>query len=143
MATGAKLGYGGVLKRGLGNSPQTFNTIAEVRKVGGIGGSRELKDVTNLDSAGNAMEYILAMKDGIEFPVEVNFLPLNATQSNSAGLIADFNNGTTRDFRMTLGSSFGEFQFSALVREWKAEIDPKEPMVATFTLKISGPVTYS
>lgn len=89
------------------------------------------------------MEYLLSMKDGVEMTVEVNFLPANNTQSYSAGLISDHNTGTAVNFELVLPSGFGTFYFAALVREWKADVDPKAPLVATFTLKVTGAITYA
>lgn len=141
--TGAKIGYGSLLKRGNGASPEVFTTIAEIRKVGEFGSERGLIDVTNLDSPDTFMEYILSMKDGVELAVEANFLPNNATQSPTAGIIKDHDDGTTRNFTLTLPGTFGKFAFSALVRAWKANVDPNDALVATFTLKVTGAIFYS
>lgn len=142
MSTQSKIGYGSILSRGDGMSPEGFDRIAEVRKVGEFGSERALIDMTNLDSPDTFMEYILGMKDGVELPVEVNFLPANATQSPDAGLIKDHNDGTARDFKLELPGSFGTFSFTALVRAWKANIAPNEGLIATFTLKITGAIDY-
>lgn len=143
MATASKIGYGSLLKRGDGASPEVFTTVAEVRKVGEFGSEANLIDMTNLDSPNGFMEYLLSMKDGVELPVEVNFLPANTTQSVAAGLIADHNNGTTRNFKLVLPGAFGTFSFAALVKGWKANVAPNEGLIATFTLKLTGAITYA
>lgn len=141
-ATAGKIGYGTLIKAGSDASPQVFSTIAEVRKIGNFGSKRGLVDMTNFDSANTFMEYILAMKDGAQISVECNFLPNNVTQ-NVYGLIRDHNNGTTRDFRIVMPGAFGTFSFSALVLEWNVpQFDPQQAITATFTLKISGPITW-
>lgn len=140
--TESKIGYGTILSRGNGASPQVFTRLAEVRKVGEFGSERGLIDMTNLDSPDAFMEYLLAMKDGVELPVEANFLPANETQGAETGLIADHNDGTRRDFELELPGDFGTFTFSALVKAWKANIAPNEGLIATFTLKLTGAIEY-
>ncbi len=142
VATGAKIGYGTAFKRGDAASPEVFTKVAEVRKIGSLGSSRALIDVTNFDSP-DFMEYILAMKDGVEMSIEANFLPNNTTQSAAAGMIEDHINGTVRNFQIVLPGSFGTFSFSGLVREWKADVDTNTAMVATFTVKVTGAISYA
>jgi predicted secreted protein len=142
MPTSSKIGYGSLLKRGNGSSPQTFTTVAEVTQIGEFGSERELLEVTNLDSPNTFKEYLLGMKDGVEFPVTVNFLPNNATQNFATGLMKDHNDGTARDFQF-LVNGFGTFSFTALVRSWRASVNPNAPMTANFSLKVTGSIAYS
>src|SRR4051812_16295477 len=101
-ASAGSIGYGAKLKRGDGASPEGFTTLAEVRKISGVGSKRGLVDFTNLDSPLTSMEYKLAMKDGLEFSAECNWIPDNTTQDQSVGMIADHDNGTVRNFKITL-----------------------------------------
>lgn len=142
MSTGAKIGYGSTLQRGTSASPPVYTTVAEIRKIGEFGSERALLDATNFDSPDTFMEYLLAMKDGVELAVEANFLPANATQGPSTGLIKDHNDGGAIHFKLVLPGSFGAFTFDALVRAWKANIEPNAVIVATFTLKLTGAIVY-
>ncbi len=142
MATGAKLGYGSLLKRGNGASPQVFDTIAEVTGLSEFGSEAALVDVTNFDSAGGAREYINGLKDGVEISVTANFRPNATTQGASAGLIYDHVNNVTRDFKLVLTSALGSYNFSALVRSWKASVPVDGVIAATFALKITGQITW-
>lgn len=142
MSTASKIGYGTVLSRGDDASPTVYTRIAEVRKIGEFGSERGLIDMTNFDSPDGFMEYLLAMKDGVELPLECNFLPANATQDDDTGLIAQHNSGESQPFRMALPTGFGTFYFTALVRAWKANVAPNEGLIATFTLKLTGAITY-
>lgn len=143
MATGAKLGYTSLLKRGNGASPETFTTVAEVRGLSGFGVKRALRNVTNLDSAGGSLEYIAALKDGAEISLKVNFLPANPTQTPSTGLIGDADVDSAKNFKLQLPSGFGTFNFAAVNLGWQAdEITPEAEITGTFTLKISGPITW-
>lgn len=143
MATAGKIGYGSLLKVGNGVSPQSFNTLAEVRKIGNFGSKAGLVDMTNLDSLNSAMEYIAAMKDGVQMSIECNFIPTNATQNTTSGLIKDQVNGTVRDFKLQLPGSFGTFSFSGIVLEWNVpSLAPQDAITVTFGIKITGPISY-
>lgn len=143
MATGAKLGYGTLLKKGNSASPEVFTTIAEVVSIGEFGSEAEILDVTNFDSAGGFKEYINGLKDGVELTVVANFLPNNATQGYAAnGLIDDHNDGTTRNFRLELTPSLGVFRFSGIIRGWRATIGVAAAMQVTFRIKVSGLIDW-
>lgn len=142
MSTGAKLFYGSKLKMGNGSSPEAFTDIAEVIGLGEFGSEFGLQDATNLDSENGFMEYIASMKDGMEITITANFLPANATQGVNTGLIAAHNAGTTKNFKLALPSPFGTFNFSGLVRSWRAGLTTAEKMTATFGVKLTGPITW-
>lgn len=143
MGTAGKIGYGTQFKRGDGASPEVFTILAEVRSISGFGAKAGLVDMTNLDSLGAAMEYIAAMKDGVQMSIECNWIPTNATQGVSAGMIADMNNGTTRNFKMVLPAPFGTFSFAGIVLEWNSpKVSPQDPLTVTFGVKITGPISY-
>lgn len=146
MTTGTqgKIGYGTLFKAGNAASPEVFTTVAEIRKIGSFGSKRGLVDMTNFDSLNNFMEYLLAMKDGVQMTIEANFLPTNATQSVAAGLINDHNNGTVRNFQMALPTPMGTFSFSGLVLEWNLpSVDPQAAITVTFSIKLTGTISYA
>lgn len=137
MATSAKLGYTSLLKRGDGSSPETFTTIAEVTNIGEFGAEAALVEVTNFDSAGAAREYIAGLKDGVSMSITANFLPQNLTQANLIAAI-----GATNNFKLVMPTGMGIFNFAAVVLSWKQTVTPDAAIVATFGLKISGPITW-
>jgi hypothetical protein len=146
MASSGSIGYGAKLKRGNGASPQVFTAVAEVRKISGVGSKRGLVDFTNLDSLLTSMEYKLAMKDGQEFTAECNWIPDSTTQDQSAGMVADHDNGTVRDFQITLpaGLSAKKVSFSALVLGWSLpEVNPQGALIIQFNGKFTGPITIA
>lgn len=147
MATGATIGYGSLLQRGDELSPQTFTTIAEVKSIGEFGSERELLDVANFDSENGFREYILGLKDGVELTGTANFLPNNATQNSTTGIIDGHNDGDAKDFRLKLRdpntfSAVGTFNFSGLIRSWRVPIDVATVKELNFSIKITGPITY-
>ena len=139
MATAATLGYQTYLKRGIAGSPVSFTTIAEVRRIGGFGSKRGLVDVTNMDSPNSAKEFILALKDGVEFTVVANWLS-NASQDQ---IITDHDTGDPVDFQMDSTLGGWQFDFAALVLGWEVSPEPEKQDEITFTLKVSGPIQLS
>jgi hypothetical protein len=97
--TAATSGFGTTFKRGDGGGPETFTTIAEVVGISGPSLKLETIDVTNMDSNG-WREKIPTLKDAGEVQLDMNYLPANATQNYTQGLLADFNNRTLRNFKV-------------------------------------------
>lgn len=144
MPTLAKLGYGSLLKKGNGASPEVFNTIAEVMEVSGFGAERALIEVTNFDSANSFREYIAGMKDGVQFTIKATFLPNTTSQDFSTGLGGDFEAGTAKNFKLIMTGTLGTFTFAALVLGWKPDtISPTGAITATFTFKVTGSISYA
>jgi hypothetical protein len=139
MATAATLGYQTYLKHGIAGSPISFATIAEVRRIGSFGSKRGLVDVTNMDSPDSAKEFILALKDGVEFTVVANWL----SDTTQDAIIAAHDAGTLEDFQMDSTLGGWQFDFSALVLGWEVSPEPEKQDEITFTFKVSGPIQLS
>lgn len=134
MTTAAKLTYGTLFKQGA-------TTIAEVTSIPDVGPVSEMVEVTNLDSPNGYREYIAGLKDGEEFPVEMNFLPGNLSQ---AGLRTNQDNGTAATYSIIWTGAGETWTFSALVRSTKASgSSPNDPLKKTVTFKLTGPITVT
>lgn len=143
MTTGALAAYGVLLKIGNGATSETFTTIAEVRDIEGPGLKLETKEVTSHDSGG-WREYIGTLLEGGEVSFELNFIPTNATQSYSAGLIEDMVNRTKRNFQI-IWSDTGNttWAFTALVAEFNPSAGVEDELMAEVTLQITGAPTLA
>lgn len=139
VATSALLGQGMALKMGNGSSPQTFTTIAQVNDISGLGAESPLVDVTHYQST--AREYIYGIADGKQFTAKANYLPNDTTQMDA---IAAQTNKVVKDFRMYLPSPYqvNYYRFSALVLGYEIAPPVDNKQEITFTLKISGALTY-
>lgn len=141
MATNASIGKGLQLKRGDGESPETFNLIAEITSIGGLGSEASLEEATHFQSL--AKEYILGLTDGVEFPLTCNFLPDDSTQDDVSGLIADHNDRRQVNFQMSHPDWNKAFTFTGLVRKWGLpETTPSGVMHNSFAIKVSGAIVY-
>jgi predicted secreted protein len=139
----ATSGYGCVIKRGDGGGPEVFTTIAGITNIGGPGMKADMIDVTSMDSPG-WKQYIVGLIDGGEFSLDINFMPQDATQSYTNGLLKDFANRTLRNFKLVLSdAAVTTWAFAAVVTgfEITAPVDGK--LGAKVTLKISGQITLA
>src|SRR5579871_2465717 len=98
MSTAATAAAGTLLKidDGAGN----YTTIAEVMKIEGLDLKQDTKEATSHSSPGFFKERIGTLLDGGSIKAEVNFLPQNATQSYSGGVLRDMVNRTRRNFKI-------------------------------------------
>ncbi len=99
MATNAISAHGTLVKIGDGGGSEVFTTIAELMDIPGPQMTRTIIDVTSQSAVG-WREKIAGLKDPGSLALDMNFVPTDATQSYSAGLIKDFVNGTRRNFQL-------------------------------------------
>lgn len=143
MTTGALAAYGVLLKIGNGATSETFTTIAEVRDIEGPELELEAKEVTSHDSGG-WREYIGTLLTGGEVSFELNFIPTNATQSYSSGLIEDMVNRTKRNFQIIFSDTGATtWAFSALVTGFKPSAAVEDELLAEVTLQVTGQPTLA
>jgi len=142
MTTSATPGYGTLLKMGDGGTPEVFTTVAEVINVQPPKIAAGEADVTSHDSSGWE-ESIPTLLSGGEIPVEVNWLPSNATQNETTGLIYVLMNRVKKNWKVVLPGSAKTFSFAAWVKDFEGSTPLDEAMKASFTLKVSGAVTIS
>lgn len=143
MTTGALAAYGVLLKIGDGGTSETFTTIAEVRDIEGPSLELEAKEVTSHDSGG-WREYIGTLLTGGEVSFDLNFIPTNATQSYSSGLIEDMVNRTKRNFQIIFPTtSPTTWAFTALVTAFSPSAAVEDELMAEVTLQVTGAPTLA
>ena len=143
MTTGALAAYGVLLKIGNGATSETFTTIAEVRDISGPELELEAKEVTSHDSGG-WREYIGTLLTGGEVSFDLNFIPSNATQNYSAGLLKDMTDRTKRNFQIIFPTtSPTTWAFTALVTAFKPSAAVEDELTAEVSLQITGAPTLA
>lgn len=136
--------FGTLLKIGDGGGTEVFTTIAEVKDISGPSLKLDTEEVTSHSSTGGWREYIATLLDAGEVTFDVNFIPTNATHSQTSGLLKDLKNKTLRNFQLVF-SNVGAttWAFSAFVTGF----EPAEPvegvLAASVTLKITGQPTLA
>lgn len=128
-----------VFQIGDDNSPPNFTDMCAVFDFGEIGEEKTLVDVTAL--CDDARVYRGGLADGVEIPLQSNFIPGDASL---IALKAAYDNDEVPYFRVARKNASPDeyFQFKAAVRAWKFSGPLGEKSVFTYTLKISGGVTW-
>lgn len=137
--TSGKSSFGTLLKIGDAASAETFTTIAEVRDIKGPSLELATEDMTNHSSTNGWEESIGTILSGGDVQFELNWIPGNATQSYSAGLLKDMVNRTLRNFQLVIpAASNVTWSFSAYVVKFPPDLPVKGGQRVSVTLKISG-----
>ncbi|MEM3453498.1 MAG: phage tail tube protein [Candidatus Hadarchaeum sp.] len=135
--------FGTYLKVGDGGSPETFTTIAEVKDITGPDFTLDTVEVTNQDS-GHWKEFIPTLLAAGEVRFSVNFVPTDATQGYSTGLLKDMVNRTKRNFKLVFpDASSTTWSFSAYVTAFSPKAAVRDVLAADITLKITGQPTLA
>jgi hypothetical protein len=142
MATSAIPGYGTLLKIGDGASPENFSTVVEVTEI--VPPQIELKteDATSHDSNGWE-EVIGTLLSGGDIKGKINWRPTDPTHDETTGLLYAIMNRVKKNWKLVLPGSLKTFAFAALLTKFEPETPVDGKLSASFTLKISGPVTIS
>lgn len=133
------IGNDWVVQLGNGASPPVFADLCAAFDFGSVGEEKPLVDVTAY--CDNARAYRNGLADGVEIPLQSNYISGDAQLQ---ALYTAYRNNTLVDVRILKKDSSPEeyFQFSATVRAWNVTGPIGERSVLTFTLKISGEVTW-
>jgi predicted secreted protein len=127
------------------NSSSVLSTIAEVKSISGPDLSKEVIDVTSLDSTGGYREFIASFRDGGNVSLNVNFtragfdaLKTVFDADNEEGL-AQY----TIEFQDGQGTAGANTQiiFNAYVVEMPVSITFDDAVMFDVTLKVTGQVT--
>lgn len=134
--TDAVLGAGSALKLGDGASPEGFETIAEILRMGPIGFTVPEVDVTNLDST--AKEYIGGLPDGNQVEFEMNWVANNTEQEALRSA-----KGATKNFRVEWADET-QADFAMVVLDFQmGETTPETQLTARVSGRITGDITWS
>ncbi len=137
MASSAVAGVGTIIQKWDGAS--AWDRIAEVTNIAGPTMSRELIDVTSLDSTGGYREFIAGFRDAGTIVLSMNF-----TRAGLDIFKADFENDTAQNYEIVLpdvGST--SLEFEGLVSEMPLTIPTDSQITMEVTIKITGPVTVN
>lgn len=126
---------------GDGNSPEAFDDLCAAFDFGSVGEEKPLIDVTSYCDDGRT--YRNGLADGVEIPLQCNFI---VGDQLLVDLYNHYKNDTVPTFRIVVDDANASpnnfFEFAATVRAWNITGPIGEKSVLTFTLKISGAVTW-
>jgi predicted secreted protein len=129
-ATQAGLGYGTLLQR-------AGVTVAEILKITGPAMKADMKEASNMLSPNTYKEFIAGLREGGDVSFEGNYLPKEATNSQTT-LRTDFENGTASSWTIILSNSLGTWTFTAFVMAITPAIPLDDRITFTATLRITG-----
>lgn len=123
-----------------------FTTVFEALSISGPGMTADVIDVTSHSSTGGFREFIGGLKDGGEVTFDVNLSPQHVTHNDTSatGLRKLLQDGTVRAFKMIYtdtGNSEDTFNGVVVGFEVSAPVDSQ--LMASMTIKITGPVTLA
>lgn len=129
--------HGTLIQKGDGGTPEVFAAIGLIKDIEGPGFTRDIHDasVQTSDWAVN----IPGMKKGESLTFDINLDPADATHDHLTGLIADFLNGTKRNFRIVfpdVGATIWEFAGYVVGIPPSAPVDGV--LTASVTISIDG-----
>lgn len=121
------------------NDSGNYTDICAAVDFGSVGEEKPLVDVTSY--CDTARTYRNGLADGVEIPLQCNFIPEDATLES---MYDSYQSDTVRNFRISYkdGSPTKYFQFAATIRAWNITGPIGEKSVMQFTLKISGAVAW-
>jgi predicted secreted protein len=130
MTTAAFAGVGTLFKRGA-------DTVAEINSISGPNMTRDIIDVTSLDSTGGYREFIPGFRDGGEVTLSCNWV-----RDEWDDWLADFHSDTIQTYTIVLSNDeTTEISFSAYCVGMGVEVPMDDKVTNEVTLKISGAVT--
>lgn len=138
--TAARSGFGALLKRGDGGSPEVFTTVAEVVNIGAVETRMNLADATHMESPDQHMERIPTLLESSDISLELNYLPGDTTQTN---LRNDVMNRTLRNFQITIPGSSRVVSFAAFVSQIGPAFPHDGKMTQNVTLAPNGKITIA
>ena len=136
MSSSARLAKGTFLRLGTSASPPVYTNITELREISGTpGGTPDLVDVTNHDTAGLFREYITGLIAGDQITCKANYLG----DANQTTLRTLRDAGTIGNFQIVIPLATPKvITFTAYVMSWKVNTDIASQMELEFTLQTSA-----
>lgn len=143
-ASSAIIGYGTLLKRSTDAGVSYTAVVAEVNTITGPSPKLSFEDVSHMQSPSSYMEKLAKMIEPGQLTFTCAFLPNDATQSPTAGLMHDMAQRTLAYFALVWPFSP---TVTATFRAYVSNFNPKAPvngkMTADVTLEISGTIVYT
>jgi predicted secreted protein len=139
--TQAVIGYGARLACEFASG--VFTDVAEVVNIGAPQGAADDVDVTNQDSPNRTKEYIRGMIEQGEATFTMNWLPNDATQDQTNGVLALFISGETKNWKITLPAATLVWTFPGYVKTFNPSINTNEALTVEVGLKVTGASTFA
>ena len=138
MTSSANWAFGTLFKIGDAADPEVFATVAEVLEITPIDMERDSIEVTNHDSADGYREFIPGLRDAGEFTIKANWLPANATQDGTTGLLKQWDDDNTHNFELLLADGATKRAFTGFLTQYKNDTPLEEQQTLECKIKLTG-----
>ncbi len=133
-----------VVAYGLGLKITAGTAIAEITSMDGPSVERDALEVTNMQSASAAKEFIAGLIDGGEISINMNYLPQNATHKLILTDLQLASASATKAYTMTLTDTGASvITASMFVKSIKITGAVAGVLTIAVSFKITGPVTFA
>lgn len=135
--------FGTQFRRGDGEDPEEFATIANVTNISGPSRERESIETTAHDSADQYREYIPGLKDGGEVTFDLNYDP---SETTAGDLDDDFEEQVNRNYQLVILPNTEDEHTWDVTGHFTSlgdEFPHDDKMERSVTLKISGKPTLT
>ena len=141
MGGNAIIGTGILLKAGDGQNPENFTTVAEILSVKLPSLSRNEID-TSTHNDGEESKILGMLRKG-QLTGMLNWLPTDATQNKTTGLLYDILNNVKRNWRVTLPpNGLPRWTMPARLQLFEPqEVTTDAPLQIGFAFTVAGPIT--
>lgn len=137
MASNAVAGVGTQFRRWDGAG--SWANLAEINSITGPGKTRDVIDVTSLDSTGGYREFITGFRNAGTVALSMNF-----TRTSYALMNTDFESATAQNYEIVLPDADNTtLEFEGLVTELPLTISPDDKITVDVTIQITGSVTLN
>lgn len=122
-----------------------FTTLSEVRDISGPPQTLEKDEVTNQSSPNFYKEWLATLLDGGEVTFTCNFIPGDATQNSTTGLLSWMQGRGIQDWQIVPPSpnAAHTLTFSGYVTKWDSKFPVAKAATLDITLTVTGPVTVN
>lgn len=136
MTTTAKIGYGCVLQRSDGGSPEQFVDLGELIDPGQHTKTRDAVEATHTASPGAYREFIGGLRDGGEFTATIALVPASTA---FVALNTDFDSDTAQQYRFKFNdSAVTKWTFHAFITNIQDATPIDDRMTQAVTFKVTG-----
>ena len=143
-ASNAWWAYGSTFKLGDGATSESFTAVAEVLDISGPDMTRDSIQITNQDSDDGSREYLPGWRDGGTVSFDANWLPSNATQDGSTGLLSHYEDDDNHNYQIVTPTAVGKtISFAGHVVGMPPSLPFQEQAKINFSIKLSGKPTIA
>jgi predicted secreted protein len=118
-------------------SSSDWTAIAEVTNISGPGFTRDLIEVTSLDSTGGWREFIPGFRDGNNVVLSMNY-----TRASLDEFLSDFESDVVQNYEIILPDDTS-IEFEGFVQEFPLTIPTDAQITMEVTIKITGAPTIN